>query len=61
VNSTESGTWKKMVDVVCRAMRTTQPPQHVAPIASGCERDLRHRMPREYVEDHLALLLAAGY
>jgi len=56
VNSTESGTWKKMVEVVRRAMRTTQPPDHFARIAM-CQ----HRLPREHVEDHLVLLRAAGY
>lgn len=45
-----------MVDVARRAMRTTQPPDHVEPVAA-----CTHRMPREHVEDHLALLLAAGY
>jgi hypothetical protein len=53
MKSSDSGTWKKMVEVARRAMRTTQPPSQL----DRCQ----HRLPREHVEDHLALLLAAGY
>jgi hypothetical protein len=50
-----SETWKMMAAVARRAMRMTQPP---APKRERAERSCA-RGP--FLEDHYALLLAAGY
>ena len=52
----ESGdTWQMMVAVVQRAMRMTQPP------AEEVKKPVQPRRDSAFVEDHYALLLAAGY
>lgn len=50
-------TWKKMVAVVERAIRLTQPPMTERTKTANTER----RRDGLWLEDHYALLLAAGY
>jgi hypothetical protein len=54
VVSDSGDTWQMMVAVVRRAMRMTQPPAEDS-------KPVQPRRDNVWVEDHYALLLAAGY